>query len=95
MDTAKCLLRRAGGIGFDKYLFLMQLQETAMVDLTPFHRSLLGAWKVFFSFQDHVIYPLGIGYQRSHCSSRLLTSENVRMWLLVAGCRKLGHILQK
>lgn len=99
MDTAKALLRKAGGMGFDKHLFLMQLQEAAMVDLTPFYRSVLEAWKVF-SISRPSDLPVGFWlleeplFFNSFLPSRLLTSENVRTRLLAAGCNKLGHFLK-
>ncbi len=33
-------------MGLDKHLFLMHLQESELVDLTPFYKSMLEAWKV-------------------------------------------------
>ncbi|XP_051565728.1 SH3 and cysteine-rich domain-containing protein 3-like [Myxocyprinus asiaticus] len=42
---AATLLRKAGDIGLDKHLFLMQLQEAQMKDLTSFCQLVLEAWK--------------------------------------------------
>lgn len=43
METAFALLRRVGGMGLDKHLFLMQLQDEDRVDLTSFHKSAMEA----------------------------------------------------
>lgn len=43
MNTATALLRRVGGIGLDKYLFLRHLQESELVDLTTYYKSMLEA----------------------------------------------------
>ncbi len=47
MNTATALLQRVGGMGLDKYLFLMHLHESELVDLTPYYKSMLEAWEVF------------------------------------------------
>jgi len=97
MDTAIALLRRAGGMGFDRHLFLIQLQEREMVDLSPFSDL---CWRPGRSFSRPSNTPAGHWlleeplFFNSFLSSRLLSSENVRARLLVAGCSKLGHILR-
>lgn len=47
LNTAVALLRKAGNMGLDKHLFLLNLNETTLIDLTPFYRSMTEAWKVF------------------------------------------------
>jgi len=46
-NTAVALLRKAGNMGLDKHLFLLNLNETTLADLSPFYRSVMEDWKVF------------------------------------------------
>lgn len=94
MDTATALLRIAGGMNFDKHLFLMQLKKTEMVDLSPFYRSVLEAWKVFVVSRPSNT-PAGFWlleeplFLNPFLPSRLLSSENVQARLSATGCNKL------
>ena len=46
IDTACVLLRRAGRLGYDKHLFLLQPQSMDLTGLTPIYQSVLQAWQV-------------------------------------------------
>jgi len=97
-NTAVALLRKADNMGLDKHLFLLNLNERTLADLTPFYRSVMEAWKVF-----SVSRPAGIHagfwlmeeplFQNPFLPSRHLCSVNVSSRLIAAGCVKLGHIL--
>lgn len=43
--TASAIMRRVGGFGLDKQLFLMNLEEINVSELTVFYRSMLQTWK--------------------------------------------------
>lgn len=47
LDTARLLLRRAGRLGYDKQLFLLQPEDVILAGLTPFYSSVLQAWHIF------------------------------------------------
>ncbi len=87
LNTAVALLRKVGNMGLDKHLFLMELNETALTDLTPFYRSMMEARKVV-----SVSRPAGICagfwlmeeplFQNPFLPSRHLCSANLSLWLL-------------
>lgn len=85
-------------MGFDKHLFLMYLQESDLVDLTPYYKSMLEAWKVFTVSRSPDLSagtwlleePL---FFNPLFPSRLLSSACLRSRLLAAGYTKLGHVL--
>ncbi|CAM4641581.1 unnamed protein product [Leuciscus chuanchicus] len=43
-EVACSLLRRAGNMGLDRHLFLMDINKLDLTGLTPFYRSVLRAW---------------------------------------------------
>lgn len=45
-DAACVLLRRAGCMGYDKHLFLLEPQTVDLTGLTAFYQSVLQAWQV-------------------------------------------------
>ncbi len=47
--VACALLRRAGSMGFDRHLFLMDIEKLDLTGLTSFYRSMLRSW-TFFRF---------------------------------------------
>ncbi len=47
--VACALLRRAGSMGFDRHLFLMDIEKLDLTGFTYFYRSMLRAW-TFFRF---------------------------------------------
>ncbi len=46
-ETACALLRRAGNMGLDRHLFLMNINKLDLTGLTSFYRSVLRAWSYF------------------------------------------------
>ncbi|MCJ8730194.1 hypothetical protein PDJAM_G00181370 [Pangasius djambal] len=97
-DRATVLLRRAGGMGFDKHLFLVKPQEVDLVDLTPFYRSFLESWRVF-SLSRTPDAAAGVWLLEEHLfdnpllQSRLLSSASLCSRLRTTGCMKLGHLV--
>ncbi len=92
--------RRVGGYGLDKQLFLMNLEEIHLSELTVFYRSMLQIWKIVIRSERNVdnlehweweeplfFYPL--------IQTRLLSSVTVRKCLLKNGTVKLDHLLNK
>ncbi len=47
IGTACALLRRAGSMGLDRHLFLMNINTLDLTSLTSFYRSVLRAWSHF------------------------------------------------
>ena len=98
-DTACVLLRRAGRLGYDKHLFLLQPQSVDLTGLTPFYKSVLQAWQVFTVHRRAVMTP-GMWlfeeplFGSSYIASQVLTSASLRSRLREAGCVKLGHLLK-
>ncbi|KAK3517804.1 hypothetical protein QTP70_018967 [Hemibagrus guttatus] len=43
--TAGTILRRVGGFRLDKHLFLMELKELRLSELTPYYKSMLHTWR--------------------------------------------------
>ncbi len=41
------LLRKAGNMGLDRHLFLMEINKLDLAGLTPFYRSLFKVWTLF------------------------------------------------
>lgn len=83
METTFALLRRVGGMGLDKHLFLMQLQDDNRVDLISFYKSTMEAWKVFIiSLSSDE--PVGLWlfeepvFFNSLLQSRLMTAQSLR-----------------
>ena len=97
-NTATVLLRRAGGMGFDKHLFLMTMPEAVLAGLTPFYRSMLEAWKVF-SASRTADTPVGMWlfeeplFFNPFLPSALLSSAVLRSRLVATGYTKLGHLM--
>jgi len=99
-NTACALLRRVRGMGLDKHLFLMELQNEDRVKLTVCYKSVLEAWTVFtisrtpnthaglWLFEE----PL---FLNDFLPSRLVSGPSLRACFTAAGCTKLGHILTK
>ncbi len=46
--------RRVGGYGLDKQLFLMNLEEIHLSELTVFYRSMLQIWKIVIRSERNV-----------------------------------------
>ncbi len=99
MDTACLLLRRAGRLGLDKHLFLVQAHGMDFTGLTPFYQSVLQAWQVF-TFQPKAVRTPGMWVfeeplvGNSFISSQVLSSVSLRSRLTEAGIVKLGHLMK-
>ncbi|KAK3509821.1 hypothetical protein QTP70_012405 [Hemibagrus guttatus] len=95
-DRATVLLRKAGEMGLDKHLFLMKLHETDLVNLTPFYRSVLEAWRILsFSRMRDVTAGAWLMEEpllNNHLlNPRVLCSASLCSRLRTAGFTKLGH----
>uniref|UniRef100_A0A3P9LKP2 Reverse transcriptase domain-containing protein n=1 Tax=Oryzias latipes TaxID=8090 RepID=A0A3P9LKP2_ORYLA len=99
LDTACVLLRKAGGYGFDKHLFLPQLHTLDLTGLSLFYCSVLQAWRLLLCKREMVSTP-GIWlfeepiFGNDLFNSQILVSATMRSKLRDAGCVKLGHLLQ-
>ncbi len=47
--TARLILKNAGGLGFDKHLFIMDLEKVNLSKITLFYKSVLQSWKTVFN----------------------------------------------
>ncbi|TWW77691.1 Transposon TX1 uncharacterized 149 kDa protein ORF 2 [Takifugu flavidus] len=98
-DMACLLLRKAGRLGYDKHLFLLQPQSMDLTGLTPFYQSVLKAWQVL-SFKHKAVTIPGMWifeeplFGNSIITSRVLSSASLRSRLRDAGVVKLGHLLK-
>ncbi|TWW77612.1 Transposon TX1 uncharacterized 149 kDa protein ORF 2 [Takifugu flavidus] len=98
-DMACLLLRKAGRLGYDKHLFLLQPQSMDLTGLTPFYQSVLKAWQVL-SFKHKAVTIPGMWifeeplFGNSIITSRVLSSATLRSRLRDAGVVKLGHLLK-
>ncbi|TWW74457.1 Transposon TX1 uncharacterized 149 kDa protein ORF 2 [Takifugu flavidus] len=98
-DMACLLLRKAGRLGYDKHLFLLQPQSMDLTGLTPFYQSVLKAWQVL-SFKHKAVTIPGMWifeeplFGNSIITSRVLSSTSLRSRLRDAGVVKLGHLLK-
>ncbi len=98
--TASAIMRRVGGYGLDKQLFLMNLEEIHLSELTVFYKSMLQTWKNVIRTErnvDNLEYwareePL---FFNPLIQTRLLSSVTVRKCLLKNGTVKLDHLLNK
>ncbi|KAK3531057.1 hypothetical protein QTP70_008761 [Hemibagrus guttatus] len=97
-DTATVLLRKAGEMGLDKHLFLMNLRETGLANLTPFYRSVLEAWRIL-SFSRMPDATAGAWlleeplFNNHLLNPRVLCSASLCSRLRTSGYTKLGHIV--
>lgn len=56
-DMACLLLRRAGRLGYNKHLFLLQHEHMDLTGLTPFYQLLLQAWWTLMDKCEAVLSP--------------------------------------
>lgn len=54
-DVACGLLRRGGWLGLDRHLFLMNLNDVELIELTPFYKSVLKSWSVLRTVREQGI----------------------------------------
>ena len=99
LSTARLILRKAGRLGYDKHLFLLNLREADITGLTPFYASVLEAWQVFQASRT----PGGLPgmwifeeplFFNDFLRTETLSSPSLRAALREAGCVKLGHLLK-
>lgn len=95
--TAWHLLKKAGGLGFDRQLFLMRTSECDLSGLTPFHGTVVEAWRTlnYSHSSDHKSgwwvfeEPL---FFNSFLTSLVLSSQAMRSSFISAGITWLGHL---
>uniref|UniRef100_A0A3B3DKH2 Reverse transcriptase domain-containing protein n=1 Tax=Oryzias melastigma TaxID=30732 RepID=A0A3B3DKH2_ORYME len=97
LDTAYTLLRRAGRLGYDKQLFLLNKGTPDLMGLSPYYGSVLNAWQAFKMKRENMLTPGPWTLQEplfynGAISTDLLDSLSVRAALQEAGCVKLGHL---
>ncbi|TWW81732.1 Transposon TX1 uncharacterized 82 kDa protein ORF 1 [Takifugu flavidus] len=98
-DMACLLLRKAGRLGYDKQLFLLQSQSVDLTGLTPFYQSVLKVWQVL-SFKHKAVTIPGMWifeeplFGNNIITSRVLSSTSLRSRLRDAGVMKPGHLLK-
>ncbi|KAK3531870.1 hypothetical protein QTP70_033418, partial [Hemibagrus guttatus] len=98
--TAGAILRRVGGFRLDKHLFLMELKELSLSELTPYYRSMLHMWRTVIRTErdmDNLEQwtteePL---FFNPCMQSRVLSSVSIHKCLLGNGITKLGHLLNE
>lgn len=97
MDIAEMLLRKAGKLGLDKQLFLMEPPTHGFNELPPFYNSLLTAWKNLNVFRQPDPPP-GMWifeeplFDNVFIAADTFSSSALRSRLVQAGILKLGHI---
>jgi len=99
-QTAKAFLQKAGGLGLDKHLFLMNLERINMSELSHFYRTLLHSWRTVFKFEREVDEPGNWVLEEPlffnpMTQTRLLSSVSVSSCLQRNGIVKLGHLLNR
>lgn len=96
-DTARILLQKAGRLGFDKQLFLMEPPAGGFKELPPFYNSILTVWKNLKVFRQPDPPP-GMWifeeplFDNDFISADTFSSPTLRNHLAQAGILKLGHI---
>lgn len=98
--TASAIMRRVGGFGLDKQLFLMKLEEMNLSELTVFYRAMLQTWKTVLRTERNVDNlehwaPEEPLFFNPMIQTRLLSSVTVRQCLLRNGIVKLDHLLNE
>lgn len=98
-DIARLLLRKAGRLGYDKHLFLIQPQAVDLTGLTSFYRSVLQAWQIS-TFKRKTGTTPGMWlfeeplFGNTTITSQVLSSASLRVRMREAGLVKLGHLLK-
>ncbi|KAK3506589.1 hypothetical protein QTP70_010222 [Hemibagrus guttatus] len=92
--TAGAILRRVGGFRLDKHLFLMELKELSLSELTPYYRSMLHTWRTVIRTERDMdnleqCTPEEPLFFNPCMQSRLLSSVSIRKCLLGNGITKL------
>lgn len=95
--TAQLLLMKAGGLGFDRQLFLMRTSECDLSGLTPFYGTVVEAWRTlsYSRSPDHKsgwwVFEEPIFFN-SFLTSSVLSSQAMRSSFISAGITRLGHL---
>ncbi|KAK3533098.1 hypothetical protein QTP70_006780 [Hemibagrus guttatus] len=92
--TAGAILRRVGGFRLDKHLFLMELKELSLSELTCYYKSMLHTWRTVIRTErdmDNLEQwtPEEPLFFNPFIQSRLLFSVSIRKCLLGNGITKL------
>lgn len=99
LNTAQLLLRRAGRLGYDKQLFLVQSTDLILSGLTSFYSSVMQAWQIFHFQRTKDQAPgMWVFEEPLFCNGLLespaLQSASLRTKLREAGCTKVGHLMK-
>uniref|UniRef100_H3BW47 Reverse transcriptase domain-containing protein n=1 Tax=Tetraodon nigroviridis TaxID=99883 RepID=H3BW47_TETNG len=92
IETARLLLRRAGRLGYDKQLFLLQPENVCQGGLAPFYSSVLQAWRTF-RFTRTTEETAGMWVFEEPLFFNSFLRSHLRARLRAAGCTKLGHLM--
>ncbi|KAK3509202.1 hypothetical protein QTP70_025562, partial [Hemibagrus guttatus] len=100
VGPAGAILRRVGGFRLDKHLFLIELKELSLSELTPYYKSMLHTWRTVIRTErdmDNLEQwtPEEPFFFNPCMQSRLLSSVSIRKCLLGNGITKLGHLLNE
>ncbi|KAK3527705.1 hypothetical protein QTP86_034618, partial [Hemibagrus guttatus] len=98
--TAGAILRRVGGFRLDKHLFLMELKELSLSELTLYYRSVLHTWRTVIRTErdmDNLEQwtPEEPLFFNPCMQSRLPSSVSTRKCLLGNSITKPGHLLNE
>jgi len=96
--TASVIMRRVGGLGLDKQLFLMKLEEMNLSELTVFYRTMLQTWRIVIRAERNMDNlelwaPEEPLFFNPLIQTRILTSVTVRQRLIRNGIVKLDNLL--
>ena len=95
---ARLILRKAGRLGLDKQLFLMN-SHCDLTGITPFYRSVLDAWRTLNITRPPDPRPGMWLYEEplfnnSFLDNDMLSSATLRARFVEAGVVKLGHLMK-
>ncbi len=96
--VACSLLRKAGGMGLDRHLFLMDTESVDLSGLTPFYRSILKAWGILSKSRN--LKDVHGSWTREEpllhnpiVDVGIFNSASMRITLRNAGITKIGHFI--
>lgn len=93
-------MRRAGGFGLDKHLFVIKLEQVNLSELTSFYKSVLRAWNAILKMERDIdntgqwVFEEPLFFN-SLIRTRLLSSRSIQRNLLKHGVTKLGHLIKE
>lgn len=93
------MLRRAGQLGYDKHLLLLQPHSIDLTGATPFYQSVLQPWQVQSFRREAVMTPRTWLFEEplfrgGFIRSQVLSLVSLRSRLRDVGCVKLGHLMK-